>query len=733
LQSRNLAARAGRWSAKHRKTAIFGWLAFVVVAFVIGGAVGQQTIADEDYGNGSSKKADQAIANADYKETADEQVLVQGKGSVKIGDPAFTAAVEDTVSRLEATRNVEKVESPLADGNDGQLSEDGRSALITFEIPGDDDQVEERVDPTLAATKAAQDANPEVYVGQFGDASADKAISQAFEDDFQKAEVLSLPITLLILVVAFGALVAAGVPLLLGLTAVMATIGLLAPISQLFPMDESVSSVVLLVGLAVGVDYSMFYLRRKMEERDAGRSSEAALEFAAATSGRAVLVSGLTVMIAMAGMFFAGSIVFQSFAVGTILVVAVAVLGSLTVLPAILSKLGDKVEKGRVPLIGRMRHRNHGESRIWNWILDRVLRRPVVSLVLAGGLLLALSIPALDMRTVNPGASALPKDLEVTQVYDRIQAAFPGGPLPALVAVQADDVTRPEVQAGIEAMTQRALDSGQMSEPINTSISPDKSVEVVSIPMDGTGTDQVSEAALATLRGDIIPATIGSVGGVEADVTGMTAGSKDFTDSMTSHLPIVFSFVLGLAFLLLLVTFRSIVVPIKAIVLNLLSVGAAYGILKLVFQDGHGESLLGFESVGGITAWLPLFLFVILFGLSMDYHVFIISRIREAVDSGMKTEEAVSHGIKQTAGVVTSAAVVMVGVFSIFGTLSMLEFKMMGVGLAAAVLIDATIVRGVLLPAAMKLLGEWNWYLPRRLHWLPEFKHDGHVPEPAKA
>ena len=337
------------------------------------------------------------------------------------------------------------------------------------------------------------------------------------------------------------------------------------------------------------------------------------------------------------------------------------------------------------------------------------------------------------MHTVNPGVSALPQDLEVMKVYNRIQTAFPGGPLPAVIAVQADDVTKPEVQAGIKAMTDKALATGQMSEPVTTSVSPDKTVEVVQIPMHGTGTDDVSDTALATLRGDVLPSTIDKVGGVEANVTGMTAGSKDFNDSMKSHLPIVFGFVLGLAFLLLLVTFRSIVIPIKAIVLNLLSVGAAYGILKLVFQDGHGEKLLGFESVGGITSWLPLFLFVILFGLSMDYHVFIISRIREAVDPGMKTDEAVAHGIKQTAGVVTSAALVMVAVFSIFGTLSMLEFKMMGVGLAVAVLLDATIVRGVLLPASMKLLGDWNWYLPKRLHWLPQVSHEPRLPEPAKA
>jgi RND superfamily putative drug exporter len=733
VQTRNLAQRAAHWSAAHRKKAIFGWLAFVIAATVLGGMIGQKTIADEDYGNGESKAADRAIAAANFKDTADEQVLVQGKGSIKLGDAQMNAAIGDVVKRLEAAPNVENVESPLAKGNEGQLSEDGRSALVTFEIPGDDDQVTDRVDATLAATTAAQRAHPEVFVGQFGDASADKAISKAFEDDFKKAETLSLPITLLILIAAFGALVAAGVPLLLGLTAVGATIGLLAPISQIFAMDESVSSVVLLIGLAVGVDYSMFYLRRMMEERDAGRSNEEALDVAAATSGRAVLVSGLTVMIAMAGMFFAGSIVFQSFAVGTILVVAVAVLGSLTVLPAVLSKLGDKVEKGRVPILGRMRHRNHGESRIWGFVLDRVLRRPVIATVLSASVLIALTIPALNMKTVNAGASGLPQDLEVTKVYNRIQDAFPGGPLPAIVAVKADDVTKPEVQAGIEQMTQQALASGQMSEPISTQVSPDKTIEVVSIPMEGNGTDDVSNAALATLRDNIIPATIHRVDGTEANVTGLTAGSKDFDDSMRSHLPIVFAFVLGLAFLLLLVTFRSIVVPIKAIVLNLLSVGASYGILTLVFQDGHGESPLGFDSIGGITAWLPLFLFVILFGLSMDYHVFIISRIREAVDRGMSTDKAVAHGIKQTAGVVTSAAVVMVAVFSIFGSLSMIEFKMMGVGLAAAILLDATLVRGVLLPATMKLLGDWNWYLPKRLNWLPKFDHSDVVPEPAKA
>jgi uncharacterized membrane protein YdfJ with MMPL/SSD domain len=340
-------------------------------------------------------------------------------------------------------------------------------------------------------------------------------------------------------------------------------------------------------------------------------------------------------------------------------------------------------------------------------------------------------VPALSLHTINTGAQGLPRSLPIMQTYDRIQAAFPGGPQPAVVAVQADDVTAPAVQQGIADMEREALASGQMSQPVDVTVNPSKTLAVVNIPMQGDGTDAASERALATLRDDVIPSTVGPLDGVETNVTGMTAGSKDFNDAMKSNLPLVFAFVLGLAFLLLLVTFRSIVVPIKAIVLNLLSVGAAYGVLKLVFQDGHGESLLGFQSLGGITSWLPLFLFVILFGLSMDYHVFIISRIREAVDGGMKTEEAVGYGIKSTAGVVTSAAVVMVAVFSIFATLSALDFKMMGVGLAVAVLIDATIVRGVLLPATMKLLGDWNWYLPRGLHWLPRISAEAQAPEPA--
>jgi uncharacterized membrane protein YdfJ with MMPL/SSD domain len=730
MQSQSLAARAGRWSAQHRKKAILGWFAFVILATVLGGMVGTKTLADQDTGNGESKRGDQIVEAAGFPDRTGETVLVQGKGDVKVGSAQFTAAVDDVVAKLHRTKGVSEVESPFAPENRGNISKDGRAALVTFKLPGDEDTAKDRVDAPLAAVAAVQDQHPEVFVGEFGDASAEKEIGGAFKDDFKKAESLSIPITLVILLVAFGALVAAGLPLLLGATAVMGTIGLLGPISQIHALDESSSSVVLLVGLAVGVDYSMFYLRREMEERDRGRPWDAALNAAAATSGRAVLVSGLTVMAAMAGMFLAGNAVFVSFGIGTILVVGIAMLGSVTVLPAMLSFLSKKgwTEKGRVPWVAKRRHKTGGESRVWGAIINRVLKRPVVSIVLAGGLLVALAIPALSMHTLNPGVTGLPRDLDVMKTYDRIDASFPGDGVPAVTVVKAADVTSPEAKAAIADFKREALASGKLHEPVDVEVNPDHRVAQISMAVDGTGTDAASEKSLAVLRDKVVPATVGKLAGAETAVTGFTAESKDFNDVMKSHLPLVFAFVLTLAFILLLVTFRSIVIPIKAIVLNLLSVGAAYGVLVLIFQDGRLEGLLDYKSVGGITSWLPLFLFVILFGLSMDYHVFILSRIREAVDRGERTDRAVAHGIKSTAGVVTSAAAVMVAVFAIFATLSMLEFKMMGVGLAVAVLIDATIVRAVLLPATMKLLGDWNWYLPKRLGWLPRF--GGHEAEP---
>ena len=714
---RNLAARMGRWSANHWKTATFGWLAIVVVAFGIGGMVGTKTPNPNTTGPGESGRMDRILHDG-FKRPAAENVLIQSR-TATAGTPAFDAAVKEVIARISRQPDVRNVRSPLAPGNADQVSEDGHSALVAFDIRGEIDKAPDKVGPIVDAVAAAHAAHPDFFIGEMGDASAPKAIIDQYGEDLGKAGMLSLPVTLIILIVTFGALVAAGIPLLLGLTAVFGTFGLIALASHALPMADEVPALVLLIGLAVGVDYSMFYLRREREERAKGRSERAALEAAAATSGRSVLISGLTVMVAMAGMFLTGDKTFASFGVATMMVVAVAMLGSLTVLPALLSRLGDRVDRVRV----RRRSRNGGESRMWGWIVDRVLRRPALSATLAGGLLLLLALPAIQMRMADPSPATYPAHLEVVKTYKRMQQAFPGTALPANVIVEAPNVNAPDVRRSIARFEQRALASGRAHEPITIAVNKAGTVANITVPIDGSGSDKASDASLALLRETIIPQTVGALPNTVVGVTGLTAQWKDSGDQIRSALPLVVAFVLVFAFLLMLVAFRSIVVALKAIVLNCLSVAAAYGVLVLVFQHGVGKGLLGFTDTSGVSPVLPLLLFVILFGLSMDYHVFIVSRIRERFLGGATMDEAISDGIRSTGSVVTSAAVVMVCVFAVFATLSLLFFKQFGVGLAAAILIDATIVRGVLLPATMKLLGARNWYLPSWLEWLPHFDH----------
>jgi RND superfamily putative drug exporter len=719
----------GSWSARHWKTATFGWLAFVVAAVVLGGMAGTENVGQNSPGPGESGRMDRILEEG-FRRPASENVLIQHP-SLRVTDPAFEAAIADVVTGLSQLDAVRNIRSPLTPGDEGQIAADGRSVLVQFDIRGDKDNAVDKIAPVLSSVADAQRAHPGFVIGEFGDASAEKEVENAYADDLGRAGTLSLPITLIILVFAFGSLVAAGIPLLLGLTAVIATFGLMALPSHLVPVAMEAQAMVLLIGLAVGVDYSMFYLKRERQERATGRSERDALATAAATSGRSVLISGLTVIVAMAGMFLTGNATFASLALATILVVGVAVLGSLTVLPALLSRLGDNVERLRVPL-GRLRR--NGDGRIWGAIVDRVLRRPALSAALAAGLLLVLAAPALQLRLAPQGPESFPKSLQVIQAYDRMQDAFPGSALPAQVVVKAPDVNAPAVRAAISQLEERALASGRAFEPITVEVNQDNTVANITVPIAGNGTDSSSNAAFHMLRDTVVPETVGAVPDAEAGVTGLTASWKDEADDRKSDLPPVVAFVLLFAFALMLVAFRSVVIAVKAIVLNLLSVAAAYGVLVLVFQHGVGKGLLGVSSADGIEAVVPLLLFVILFGLSMDYHVFVLSRIRELYDRGRPMDDAVSHGIKSTAGVVTSAAIVMVAVFAVFGTLSAPFFKQFGLGLSAAILIDATIVRAVLLPATMKLLGRWNWYLPAWLEWLPRMEpHEpapGPVPEP---
>ncbi|MFF4396359.1 MMPL family transporter [Streptomyces sp. NPDC001480] len=720
---RGLAARAGGWSARHRWAAVGIWVLFVVLAMGLGSAAGRVDVDDSDQLKGETHTAARIIDDAGIKEPAGETVLIQSKdGSLKATDPEFKATVADVVKAVGATGKVTGVSSPY---DTRTISKDGRSALVQFDMRGDADTAADRVEPVLKAVDGVQKKHGSLRIEEIGGASMQKQYKDAFGDDFQQAEYSAVPVALGILLIAFGALVAALLPVALAITAIMATMGLMGIVSHLQPMSDTANSVMLLVGMAVGVDYCLFYLRREREERDAGRDAGTALRIAAATSGRAIIVSGVTVCVAMAGMLFTGLATFEAMGLASLIVVAVAMVGSVTVLPALLSLLGERVEKGRIPFLRRRRTGGSSESRFWTAVLRGVLARPLVSVVVAVGALLAVAAPALGMKTAQLTLDQEFGDsLPIVQTYNRLNDAFPGGSEPAEVVVKAKDINAPEVRRALADFKEQAVASGASLGPVDIKLHDAQNVALVSVPLVGGSDMDKATKSLEKLRDEVRPATLGKVDGVQAPVTGNVAGNHDFNDQLMGSVAPVFAFVVVFAFLLMLLSFRSLTVAITSILLNLLSVGAAYGILVAVFQHGWGASLVGAEGVGAVVTWLPLFLFVILFGLSMDYHVFVVSRIREARMRGRSTRDAIQHGVVTTAGVVTSAAVIMVAVFAIFGTLSMQDMKQMGVGLATAVLIDATVIRGVLLPAVMALLGERNWYLPKWMNRLPDLTHD---------
>ena len=739
-----VAAAVGGWSVTHRWAAVGIWVLFVVLATVAGSAAGRADVSDSEEVPGETGRSAKILEDAGVDEPVGESVLVQApEGALKASAGEFRTAVADVVRAVEGTGEVTDVVSPY---DSDTISRDGRSALVQFRMKGDPETAADRVEPVTDAVAKVQDEHESrgLLIEEIGGASMEKTFDDAFGEDFKKAEYSAVPIAFGILLIVFGAFVAALLPVVLAMTAIVATMGLMGVVSHIQPMSDVADSVMLLVGLAVGVDYCLFYLRREREERAKGRDARTALEIAAATSGRAVLVSGVTVIVAMCGMLFTGLADFAAMGVASLMVVAVAMVGSVTVLPAMLSLLGERVEKGRVPFLARLKRgpsNAGGESRVWRAVLTRVLRRPKAAVVVATGALAVIAVPAVGMNTANLTLDQEFGDsLPIVQTYDRVNEAFPGGSDPAEVVVKADDINAPEVRKAIVDFEEQALDTGASRGPIDIQVYDDKNVAIIEVPLVGGSDQDKAEKSLALLRDEIRPVTLEAVDGVEAPVGGQVAGSKDFNDQLVGAVVPVFLFVVAFAFLLMLMAFRSLTIAITSILLNLLSVGAAYGVLTMVFQHGWGAGLVGAEGVGAIVAWLPLFLFVILFGLSMDYHVFVVSRIKEARAQGRNTADAISHGVITTAGVVTSAAVIMVAVFSIFGTLSMQSMKQMGVGLATAVLIDATIIRGVLLPAVMSLLGERNWHFPKALRWLPDLEKEeprpvptGSVPPPRPA
>ena len=727
---RSLAEAAGRWSASHRWAAVLLWLAVVAIATVLGGSVKTAAPTAAELTNGQARHAEQILDRAGLHLPAHEVVFVHSDTQTA-DSTAFRATVQAAVSAVTGTGRVENVVSPLDPAGQAAVSANRHSALVQFDMKGDSLTAKDHVQPVLDAIAKVSSAHQGWRVEQFGEASFAHISDNKLHTDYTNAEYLSFPVTLLILMVAFGALVAAVLPVVLALTAVVAAGGLLALSSHLIHVDQNGTSVMALIGIAVGIDYSLFYLRRFREERRAGNTTQAAVTTAAATSGRSVVVSGLTVMISLAGLFLSGNGIFLGMASAAIIVVAVAVVGSVTVLPALLSLLGDRIDKGRLPWTNRGRANGEG-SRFWNSILAVVLRRPAAALLVCGGVLIALVLPAFSLHSSDPGVSDLPaRSLPILQTYDRIQHAFPGASTPAKVVIQVNDTKSAATVAALDAFRRASTDTPGLDGPVTFQTADDGHVAIATIGLAGNGTDRASVAALHTLRDTVIPATFGRIPGARIAVGGTTAAAADSSAHLSGSTPWVAGFVLLFTVVVMLVSFRSLAIAGLTMVLNLMSVGAAYGFVVLVFQKGWGESLLGFTSTGGIASWVPLFMFVFLFGMSMDYHVFVVSRIREAHDQGLPTPEAIEKGIKGTAGVVTSAAIVMVAVAGVFGTLPQLSMKESGVGMATAVLVDATLIRVVVLPAAMKLLGEWNWYVPRWLAWLPG--NSGHGTTPGSA
>lgn len=713
-------SRLTRWcaaaSARRPRTVIALWLVFVIGLFMAGSMTGTRMLTGNDQNIGESKAANALLAENGLSDPAVENMMIS------TNNPSATrAATADLVARLQADPDVKTVGNPYE--SPGQLTDGGRKALVQASLRGDPEEAVDNVAGVVSAVEAVKAANPGITVNSIGPGTLDKEFEKIVEQDLKTAEMISLPITLIILFIAFGALVAASVPLMLGITSVIAAIGGLGLISQVFPASDASTSLVVLLGLAVGVDYSLFYIRREREERERGRGPDAALAATSATVGRAVVISGITVIIALAGLAATGLPMFISMALATMLVVLIAVIGSLTVLPAVLALLGDRINRGRMPFIGRIRQRRARRASLslvpdtkmgfWARLARVVTRRPLLALVSAACVLGAIAVPAIGL---NSGESeyGLPKDSKVMVDLQKVESNFPGAPATTDLVITGSSLDSGESRSALTALGRDALAITGGSGTPEVRFSEDGSTALVRIPSPEQGPDR-NRQIVHELRDDLAGTVARDLPGSELQVTGSIAETTDFSDRLDGAAPVVVAVILLLALILLFVTFRSVPLAFGVVGLNLLSMAATYGVMVAVFQNTWAESLLDFTSNGAIAAWVPLNVFVILFGLSMDYTILVLERIRESRRAGRDPRTAAREGVAATAGAVTSAAAVMVAVFAIFPTLPMLEMKMLGVGLAVGILIDATIVRGIALPAMVTLLGERGVKAPVRV------------------
>ncbi len=691
-------AAAARTAARRPRLTIALWFALIAACVAAGSIAGMRSLSTAASGTGESARADAWLTAAGLHNESTENVLVTSNSAARTG--RAVVALEAHARRLPVVASV--------DGPDRspELSRaGGRAALVAISVRGDPNQVDSHAAEVQRLVGQLAAGQPGVSFQEAGSGSVDNGITKIVDSSLHRAELISIPITLLILVLAFGALVAASVPLLLGLTSVGATLGALGLVSHIAPNGSSTAPVVVLIGLAVGIDYSLFYIRRERVERRRGASADGALAVASGTVGRAIMVAGMTVVIGLAGLLFTGFGVFTSMALGAIVVVAIAVLGSLTVLPAMLALLGDRVDRGRLWPRRWARRRRPRRRSAWNAVAAAVTGRPRLALATAVVLLVALALPLLSIQTADPGEHDFPANMPVLVAEHAIERAFPGSSDTADLVVRGSHLGQPEALAGLRAIGRQGLAITGGRGAVTVRVSRGGRTALVSIPMP-QGSLSAADRKVQSLRRTLEPATARTIPGARAQLTGEDAGNLDASSRLSSVTPLVIAFVLGLALVLLLGTFGSPLLALSVISLNLLSVGAAFGVLVAVFQHAWAQSLLGFHSDGAVVEWLPLFAFVVLFGLSMDYTVLILERAREARRAGASARDAATEALGSTGGTVTSAAIVMIAVFSVFATLPLLEFKQLGVGLATAIALDATIVRGVALPAALTLLGD---------------------------
>jgi uncharacterized membrane protein YdfJ with MMPL/SSD domain len=721
----NFTEKLARASSRRPWLIIGIWIAalgvgLVCVVTLLGGALSSgRTLSGSDF-----KRGQELIEEAFPEQDEASELIIVRSDTQTIDDPPFKQLVEDLTQEVDAT-GVATATNVYEDPEAALVADDRRAVAIPVRVLGKDDSEKEENVIEVVDVVEASDGRDGLDTAITGAFASEADFGTLAEEDLQKGELFfGLPAALVILLLVFGAVVGALVPLIVAGLSIVVALGLVALTGQIGPHSLFIVNMLTGMGLALGIDYSLFVITRYREERWRGREKLEAIATAGATSSRAVLFSGLVFVLALSGMLLVPDSVTRSLAAGAILVGIASVIAALTFLPALLGLLGDRVNRLRVPIVGRnLEASAAGEGRFWSAVAHRVMARPVVSLVAATALLLVLAAPLVDLKIGDTGVAVVPDRLPSKQGFLVLNEEFPGATTEPAEIVIADDVRSDPVEEAMGRL-ESSLEADGIYGPATLRVSETGDVGVLSVPLAGDPEGELAKEAVRDLRDRYIPAAFSGVD-AEVVVTGATAEAVDAGEIASRWMPIVIALVLGLSFVLLTITFRSLVVPLKAIVLNLLSVGAAYGLIVLVFQKGYGADLLGFQQVETVESWVPLFLFSVLFGLSMDYHVFLLTRIRERFGRTGDNTEAVAYGVGSTARLITGAALIMVAVFTGFAIGDLVMFQQMGFGLAVALILDATIVRSVLVPASMKLLGERNWYLPSWLQWLPHLDVEG--------